>query len=78
MKSQNTTKRETSKRAKAPRRPIAPRGVRRAVAIEDDAELEPEVPVAAMLEIADWVLDLARAAAYDDVDDIEIEIGRAS
>lgn len=72
MKSQNTTKRETSKRAKAPRRPIAPRGVRRAVAIEDDAELEPEVPVAAMLEIADWVLDLARTAAYDDADDIEI------
>jgi hypothetical protein len=65
-------KQHRAARDKEPKRHVKPRRVRERAAIAEYDAAEPELPIGALLEIGDWILDLARSAACDDADDIEI------
>ncbi len=71
-KHEHKHKSQRAKGEKAPRRRAAPRRARDTAALAEHDLAEAALPVGALLEIADWVLDLARGAAYDDAGDLQI------
>jgi hypothetical protein len=69
-KSDKSDKNDKHSDRKPPKRHVTPRRVRESEAIDEYDAAEPALPIGAMLEIGDWILDLARAAALDDTEDL--------